>query len=64
MMSNFKERLTKEYMELVEKINKLENFIIGDIFTSIDPIQQSLLKVQLKAMQTYEQCLTERMSAL
>ena len=63
-MSDFKERLTEEQMELGEKIYKLENFIIGDIFTSIDPIQQVLLKVQLKAMQTYEQCLTERMSAL
>ena len=63
-MSDFKERLTEESLELEEKVYKLENFIIGDSFTSIDPIQQVLLKVQLKAMQTYEQCLVERMNTL
>lgn len=61
---DFKERLTEEHLQLEEKINKLEHFILGDDFRLIDPIQQSLLKVQLMAMKTYSQCLIERMSAL
>ena len=63
-MSDFKERLTTEQMELTEKIVKLEDFIMSDKFRSIDPIQQSLLKVQLNAMKTYSQCLIERRDAL
>jgi len=63
-MSDFKERMTEEQMTLSERAVKLENFILGDDFRTIDSTQQALLKVQLKAMQTYEQCLIERMSLL
>lgn len=63
-MSDFKERMTEEQMQLDEKINKLENFILSNDFRMLDPIQQSLLKVQLMSMRTYSQCLIERVSAL
>lgn len=63
-MSNFKERLTEEHIALTEKINKLEDFILDEKFKTIDPIQQSLLKVQFQSMQTYNQCLIERIASL
>jgi Txe/YoeB family toxin of Txe-Axe toxin-antitoxin module len=63
-MSDFKTILTEEQMQLNERINKLQEFILSDPFKHIAEIQQSLLKVQLKAMQTYSQCLTERASKL
>ena len=63
-MSDFKERMTEEHLQLGGRMLKLENFILGDDFKLIDPIQQALLTVQLKAMQTYDQCLIARMTAL
>jgi hypothetical protein len=63
-MSDFKTRLTEDQMQLDERINKLQEFILSDQFKHIAEIQQSLLKIQLKAMQTYSQCLTERASKL
>ena len=55
------EKLQDEGKELSEKINNLSNFINGDKFKEINHAQQSLLKVQLQAMITYEQCLRERL---
>ena len=59
-MSTFKERLVLEYVELKVKGEKLNEFIYSENFSKIDPLQQSLLKVQIKAMETYLECLIER----
>ena len=59
-MSTFKERLELEYVELKVKGEKLNDFIYSENFSKIDPLQQSLLKVQIKAMETYLECLIER----
>lgn len=63
-MSDFKDRLLTEKTELNEKRSKLEGFITSEGFTKIDPVQKSLLHVQLQAMGTYAECLTQRISWL
>ena len=63
-MSDFKTRLAGEKIELNEKILKLSEFTKSDNFVTIDKVQQSLLLIQLKSMQTYDQCLAARLSWL
>jgi len=60
-MSTFKERVINEKEQLSDNIDKLEHFIGGDNFTTMHPAQQSLLKIQLAAMVTYNQCLAQRL---
>lgn len=63
-MSTFKERLELEYVELKVKSDKLSEFIDSDKFYTIDYVQRSLLRIQLKAMETYLQCLIDRIDFL
>ena len=63
-MSDFKERLTDEKAELSDKLEKLRAFIASENFTKIDPVQMTLLNIQVKAMETYSQCLLERIVRL
>ena len=61
-MSTFKERLVQEKKELNEKMEKLEAFQQSEAFQTIEPIQQTLLNIQLSSMFTYSQCLVERLA--
>jgi hypothetical protein len=63
-MSDFKSRLEIEKSELDEKRSKLEAFINGENFNSIDPSQQELLKQQLPVMGEYSDILAERLALL
>ncbi len=63
-MSDFKTRLETEKRELDEKIEKLSAFQSSENFSTIDPVQQTLLNIQLKAMETYSQILLERLVRL
>lgn len=63
-MSDFKTRLETEKRELDEKIEKLSDFQSSENFSTIDPVQQTLLNIQLKAMETYSQILLERLVRL
>jgi len=63
-MSDFKQRLEAEKAELSEKLEKLRGFIASENFTKIDPVQMTLLNIQVKAMETYSQCLLERIVRL
>ena len=54
------EELTKEQTELVDKINKMDEFIESDEFEKLDNIQKALIRAQYKAMDTYNQILFER----
>lgn len=58
------ERLIDEKNELDAKAAKLEVFMMKDEFKVIDIAQQSLLRIQFKAMLTYSQCLQERLMLL
>jgi hypothetical protein len=63
-MSNFKQRLETERVELEEKLNKLNSFNESEKANEIAPVQKSLLIVQAGAMYTYLECLKERLSRL
>lgn len=63
-MSTFKERLIDEKQELDLKIEKLTQFIGSENFKKIDGVQMTLLNIQLKSMETYSQCLLERIVRL
>lgn len=63
-MSDFKERLLVEASELEIKLDKLYDFLASDKFIIIDEVQKALLSVQATAMNTYLQCLKERIERL
>lgn len=63
-MSDFKTRLDTEKKELEERLNKLDAFLISEKVKDIDDAQKSLLRVQATAMNTYLQCLEERIERL
>jgi dephospho-CoA kinase len=60
-MDNFIERVIQEKSELDEKKVKLEVFKNSDKFNGINAIQRSLLTIQLQAMNTYSECLEQRL---
>jgi hypothetical protein len=63
-MSDFKERLVEEQAQLEEKLNKLDAFLMSDKVKAVDDVQKALLQVQSTAMNTYSQCLKERLEWL
>ena len=63
-MNDFKSRLIAEKIQLDEKKDKLTEFQESEAFKKIDPVQMSLLNIQSQAMQTYSQCLLERIAWL
>jgi len=63
-MSDFKDRLIDEQAQLEEKLNKLDAFLMSDKVKSVDDVQKALLQVQATAMNTYNQCLKERIERL
>ncbi len=63
-MSDFKTRLVDEQAQLEEKLNKLDDFLMSEKVNGIDDAQKALLQVQATAMNTYNQCLKERLARL
>jgi len=63
-MEPFQQRLLDEKNQVDERITKLESFTSTDLFDQLPAVQMSLLNIQLKAMQTYSQCLLERIAYL
>lgn len=59
MSGNYKDRIIKERKSLEVKINKLQNALGKINFALID---EGLLKLQLDAMETYRDILTERLA--
>lgn len=64
IMSDFKSRLAIEQAELESKLDKLDAFILSDNFKSVDDVQRALLQVQATSMNSYNQCLKERIERL
>ena len=64
IMSDFKTRLVDEQAQLEEKLNKLDDFLMSEKVKEIDDVQKALLQVQATAMNTYLQCLKERIERL
>ena len=63
-MSDFKTRLETEKVELGEKLDKLDAFLVSEKVKDIDDVHKALLQVQATAMNTYLQCLKERIERL
>ena len=63
-MEDFKTRLIDEKTQLEEKLNKLDAFLMSEKVSGIDDVQKALLQVQATAMNTYLQCLKERIERL
>ena len=63
-MSDFKDRLIDEQAQLEEKLMKLDAFRMSEKFDKIDDVQKALLNVQSAAMNSYNQCLKERLERL
>jgi len=63
-MSDFKERLVAEQVQLEEKLNKLNEFNQSQKADEIDPIQKDLLLIQAGAMYTYNEVLKVRLARL
>ena len=63
-MEDLKTRLVDEYNQLEEKLNKLDAFLMSDKVDSVADVQNALLYVQAAAMNTYLQCLRERIERL
>jgi hypothetical protein len=63
-MEDFKTRLINEQLVLEEKISKLDAFRMSEKFEEIDDVQKALLNVQSAAMNTYNQCLKQRIERL
>jgi len=62
-MQPHQERVVAEKAELSEKVDKLETFIGGSIYTSLPAAEQMRLTRQYLIMQLYEQVLSERIGA-
>jgi hypothetical protein len=60
----FIKRLQDEINDLEYRCIKLQNFIVSEDFASVDIRQQSLLRIQVSAMETYLRCLSERLVLL
>ena len=63
-MHDLKERLEKEKNELQSNLDRLDSFLLSSKVDTIDDVQKALLHVQATAMNTYLQCLKERISRL
>ena len=63
-MNELKERLEKEKNELQYNLDRLDSFLFSPKVDTIDDVQKALLYVQATAMNTYLQCLKERISRL
>lgn len=63
-MSDFKDRLVEEQGQLASKIEKLGNFLYSDKIKEVTDVQSVLLKIQVEAMITYNECLVLRIENL
>lgn len=63
-MSDFRTRLVDEQVQLEEKLDKLDNFLMSNKVSEVDDVQKALLHVQATAMNAYLQCLKERIERL
>jgi len=63
-MNDFQQRLIEEQAQLEEKLDKLDAFLMSENVKEIDDTQKALLSVQATAMNTYNQCLKERLIRL
>lgn len=59
-LPEFQQRVIQEKEELDSKISKLESFIKGDTFKTLNVTDSTLLELQYLSMIQYSQILTKR----
>ncbi len=57
---SFMDRMDIELAMLDEKLAKLNEFVKGDVFKTITPLEQQLLFIQMSTMSTYGATLSTR----
>jgi len=62
-MKGFQQRVVDEKVELDKRINKLREFISGDVFDSVSIAEQERMNKQLEIMWQYSNILAERIAA-
>lgn len=59
-MKDHEVRVVSEKAELDDKITKLVCFMMSDTYSSMPPVDQGLLMVQVRSMKMYSECLSDR----
>lgn len=59
---SFKDRLIEEREQLAERLQKLASFIGGEVYQSLQPVDQELLDRQHQIMKDYLSVLDVRIS--
>lgn len=54
-------RMEQELAELDERIQKLSDFLDGDVFPHLDPQDRNLMLIQSNAMRNYQSALKQRL---
>ena len=60
-MNDYKTRLLEETRELATKLNKLNEFMAGDVFPTLPREKKDLMYDQCRTMNTYVQILGKRL---
>lgn len=60
-MNDYLVRLVEENEQLMEKYRKLKLFIDSELFRTLDPDEQALMRMQLNAMDIYGYVLAKRL---
>ena len=63
-MSDFRQRLIDEYLDLQIKLEKLQAYILSTAFDALPDIDQKDLREQCRHMQAYHDVLSRRCSRL
>lgn len=61
-MKPHQQRVVEEKAELDDKLGKLQKFIQGDVFSTIDPFEQVNLRDQSRIMAEYSRILGVRIA--
>ena len=59
-MEDYQKRVLREKAALDDKIYDLCAFMQGEVYTTLPPIEQGLLMVQIVAMENYSETLLRR----
>lgn len=63
-MGTLLNKLAEEGTQLEIKIDKLSEFMHGDVYPTLTPTAQGLLMVQIRYMQSYASILRDRIQAI
>jgi hypothetical protein len=63
-MIDLKTRLVEEQSQLEKKLDELDDYLMSEEVNDADDTQRALMQVQATAMNTYNQCLKERIERL